>query len=119
MSFESELTLLLNPLFGGNVFWDVTPDGFKGAPFVIIQQIGGRGYWYYDFSMPSHKHARLQLNIYHKGRQEVADLARLVEKTICESEMIAELYGAFSSDYEHALKLNGTRQSFGIWYPSS
>jgi len=117
MSFETDLVNLLNPLVDSLVFWDVTPDGFKGYPFIVLQQVGGRSGWYLESELPSHKHARIQIECYGKGRQAAGDLARLVEKTICESITVSEPYGAFASGYEHALKLNQTRQDFGFWYP--
>jgi hypothetical protein len=118
MSFESTLTDLLEPLVNGNVFWNSTPQGFKyNVPFIILQQIGGKSGWYLESALPSHKHARMQINTNGRRLQDCCDLARLVEKTICESAFVAEPYGAFISGYEEAISLYECRQDFGFWYP--
>lgn len=119
MSFESDIVDLLNPLVDSQVFWTVIPDGYKtDKPFIILQDIGGREAWYVEMKKPDHNHARIQVNAYAKSKQEVSNLARLIGTTICESEMVAEPFGAFAGSYQDALKLHGSRQDFGFWYPN-
>jgi hypothetical protein len=118
MSFEADFIALLNPLVGGKVFFDSTPDGFlPNVDRIIVQQVGGKEAWYVDQSLPSHKHARMQVFVWTTDRLTASPLARLVAKTIAESAFVAEPYGAPASEHQPVLKLFGSRQDFGIWYP--
>lgn len=69
--------------------------------------------------MPSHKHARVQINVWAKSRAQASTIARQVENAICESTIIAEPYGALTASFEELVGLYGTRQDFGIWFPDS
>ena len=116
MSLEKTLSDLLGPLVEGRC----TPDRVDDAsdfPVITYQQAGGRAGWYIDRTMPSHKHARIQINTWARTRGEASALARLVENTFCTSTLVVEPYGAPTSLYEELLDLYGTRQDFGIWFP--
>lgn len=116
--FEADLITLLGPLVANKVFWDTTPDDFVvTTPVIILQQVGGKAGWYIDQTMPSHKHARIQVRVWARRRMDAAPLARLIEKTIAESAFIAEPFGAAIADNQPDMKLYGTHQAFGIWYP--
>lgn len=122
MSFDADLITLLTPIFGDDLFFDTTPDDFdpRGkVKFAIIEQVGGRGYWYVekDAPSPSHKHARVQITVWGARRLEVNEATRQMENAIRDSEMIAENYGAPNTLYNEGLKIRGCRQDFGIWYP--
>lgn len=118
MSIEQTLTLLLEPLCADQVYWDVLPEGYRvTTPVVICQQIGGEAEWYVENAMPSHKNARIQIVVWGLRRSVVNTLARLIEKTICEANLIAKPVGAFVADYDEPTKLFGTRQHFEFWYP--
>lgn len=120
MAVEETLTALLNPLVGNRVYWDATPDGGVDVPdggIIIVQQVGGDADWYVEGAMPSHKNARIQVVCYAKRRVAAGALARLVEKTLCESTLIAQPFGAFQSNFEPDLKIYETLQQFGVWYP--
>lgn len=118
--FEADFQALIAGVVGaGKVFWDEAPSTFVMADKVAyIQQVGGRASWYVDKqSMPDHKHARIMVTIYAKSRAEVAPLARAVENAIALSDFVSEPYGAMVAITEPELKLYGTQQQFGIWYP--
>lgn len=116
MSFEAPLKDLLGPLAGDRVSPDKVPEG-SDFPAITYQQVGGRAGWYVDRSMPSHKHARVQINTWAKTRLEASNLARSIENALCTSTLIVEPYGAPTALYEELLDLYGTRQDFGIWFP--
>lgn len=119
--FEETLSALLQPLVPTvPVYWDTTPDGFvAGDPCIILQKVGGKAAWYVDKTspMPSHKHTRVMVTLWSKSRLVTAPLARLIEKTIAESALIAEPIGAPTDISDSAMKLFGSQQHFGFWYP--
>lgn len=115
MSIEEDLVALLAPIVEGRIYPDESPDN-PVFPLIIYQQIGGKAGWYLENKVPSHKHARIQIDVFSRRRTEANRLARSIEGLICESAFIAEPYGAFTALREEPLKLYGTRQDFGIWY---
>ncbi len=116
MGLESSLATLLGPLADGRATPDVVPEG-SDYPAITFQQIGGRAGWYAESTMPSHKHARVQINTWAKTRLESSTLARAIENAFCTSGLIVEPYGAPTAVFEELLNLYGTRQDFGIWFP--
>lgn len=118
MALEDRLISLLGGLVEGRAYPDVIPD-VPVFPLLIYQQAGGRDGWYVENRLPSHRHARIQFHVWAKARQQANTLALLVEKTLAESGLIVEPYGAFTALYEKAQKLHGTRQDFGIWHNDS
>lgn len=116
MSLESSLKSLLNPLVGSRVYPDVAPDTAT-FPLITYQQVGGEAGWYLEKEIPSHKHARVQVNVWSNSRAEANTLARQLEAAICHSAFVAEPYGALTALYEPEIKKFGTRQDFGIHYP--
>lgn len=116
MSFEDDFRALLVGLVGSRVYPDVPPD-VPTYPFITYQQVGGNALWFSEKEMPSHKHARIQVNVWAKRRAEANSIARAAEAAICASQFAAEPYGALAALYEQSLKIYGTRQDFGCWYP--
>lgn len=114
MSIEKLITDLLSPL--AEVYPDAVAEDAT-FPCISYQQIGGRAGWYMEGAMPSHKHARIQINVWAKTRVEASTLAREIEGAICTSALIAEPYGAATATHEPLVGLYGTRQDFGIWFP--
>lgn len=118
MSIEKTLTDLIGPLCSNQIYWDTLPEGYKvTGPVVIAQQVGGESEWFVENAMPSHMHARIQIVVWSTRRTTSNALARLIEKTLCEAALVGQPYGAFVAIYEEAMKLFGTRQQFGFWYP--
>ncbi len=115
MSFEVDLRALLLTVVP-RVYPDVTPDTVT-FPLITYQQVGGEARAFLEKRLPSHKHARVQVNVWSTSRIEANALARQIEKTLIESSFTVEAYGAFVALYEPAIKKYGTRQDFGIWYP--
>lgn len=116
--FEQDLLELLKPLVAGQVFWDTTPDAYKiEAPCIILTQVGGKAAWFVDQTQPDKKNARVQVGVWARSRLVAAPLARLVEKTIADSTFIAEPFTAAISGSQPDLKIFGTTQDFGFWYP--
>jgi len=116
MTLEETIYALLADLVDDRVTPDVVAEG-SPFPAITYQQIGGRASWYAEGAMPSHKHARLQINVWAKTRLEASEIARQVERRFCTTLKNTEPYGAPNSTYEELLDLYGTRQDFGVWYP--
>lgn len=116
MSFEEDVTALLNPLVAGQVFWDFTPDNYD-YPFILLYQRGGRGYWYVDKTIPSHKNAKLDIEVWAKTKEAAARIIREVESAFAGSTMVVTPLGAFGSMSDPVQKLHGSQQDFSVWYP--
>lgn len=116
MSVESDIYALLGPLVSGECYPRETPDTFA-YPCIVWQIVGGQRGWYVDNSMPSHKHARLQVMCFAKTVLEVDPLSRLIEATFSASAMIVRPYGGFTATNAPKLGIFGNRQDFSIWYP--
>ena len=115
MSLEGDLRALLSDLVSGRVHPDTTPD-VPVFPCITYQQIGGIPLWFSEKSKPSHKNARIQVNVWAKNRIEANAIARDIEDRLMAASLDAEVFGAFVALYEESLKLYGTRQDFGVWY---
>lgn len=115
MSLESDLRDLLSSLVDGRVHPDTSPD-VPVYPFITYQQVGGQALRFTESAKPSHKHARVQFNVWAKTRTEANTIARAIEDRLNLSAMIAETYGAFTALYQESLKNYGTRQDFGVWF---
>lgn len=119
MSLESALTAIVSPIFAGKFNWDVLPDGgTTNVKFCIAQQVGGKEDWYIDKDdEKTHRHARIQFDIWSKTRAEASALAKQLSDAIRAMPHATEAYGAPVFEYQEDLKLYGARQDFGIWYP--
>ena len=115
MSFESDLRTLLADLVAERVYPDVAPD-VPVFPYITYQQVGGNSLWFNEKAKPSHKHARVQFNVWARSRVEANQIARQIENRFITGSFDAEPYGEFVALYESTLKIYGTRQDFGIWY---
>lgn len=113
---EVILKTLLGPLVNGRVSPDSTPDN-PVFPLIVYQQVGGQALAFTEKRLPDHQHARMQIVVWSKSRLEASQLIRAAERAIIESPYPSEAYGAAVSDYNAELKLRGSRQDFGIWFP--
>jgi hypothetical protein len=118
MMFEQALSVLLSSLVGGRIYWTTTPDGYLfNNTMIVLQQVGGKGNQYVNNeSLPTHKHARIQVTVLGPSKLVVAPLARSVEDAILQSSFVAEIYSAQIDLYDPDLKAFGTTQQFGFWY---
>ena len=116
MTLDARLKELLDYLVGGRLYAIATPDT-PLFPLIVYQQVGGQAGWYVEKRMPDHEHARLQIWVWARGIGQAKQISAEVERIICESELIAEPYGAAVDDYQEQSKLYGRRQDFGVWYP--
>lgn len=112
---EVTLKALLGPLVSGRVSPDTTPDN-PVFPLIVYQQVGGQALAFMEKRLPDHQHARIQVVVWSKSRLEARQMIRSVERTLIESTLTTEAYGAAVSDYNAELKLRGFRQDFGIWF---
>lgn len=115
---EERLVELWGALVGGRLYPDTTPD-VPIFPLLVYQQVGGRDGWYVENKLPSHRHARIQLHVWSRSRQEANTLCLSAERLLAESGLIAEPYGALTALYDESQKLYGSRQDFGIWHNDS
>jgi len=123
MSFETDLIAICNPLFNNRVWFDTTPEGMSradmSAPFLLIDQVGGKDAWYVDNTLPDFQNARMQFSIWGDMRLAVADAARVLRTALATASVpgfVVEPLGAVVNDYNDVLKLRGARQDFSIWY---
>ena len=125
MSFETDIIALLNPLFANRVWFDTTPDNYSATQmaageFCLINQTGGDDKWYVDNSLHEFANARLQFTVWGPTRIGVSGKIRELRKLIADSSsatFITLPQGAPVSDYNEVLKLRGSHQTFGFWYP--
>lgn len=123
MSLTEQLNGLLEPLTVGGAWPDVPPDAYgdesaRPALYIVFQIIGGRAIDFTERALPDHDHARVQVYVWGNRRLEVEAAARTVRETLIASTTLkVETYGAPTWLYEEMLKLRGSRQDFGIWYP--
>lgn len=106
---------LLNPLAPGGVYPDVAPPSPAGL-YITYQQVGGTARQYMEKKLPSHRHARIQINVWGTRRTEATAAALEVERVLIESELVSEAMGAFTAVYDQATKYRGTRQDFQFWH---
>ena len=114
MSYENTLLDLIGPLLGQRFYPDVPPDPAT-YPCGVYQQVGGQGLWFSERTMPSHKHARVQITIWADTRQEANQLIRQIEDLTC-TLANAETYGGAICAYEETTKKFRARQDFGLWH---
>ena len=113
---EHDILDLLRPLVDGRAYFDQAPTRVA-APYVVLSQVGGEAFQYVDPSRPSHKHARLQVNVWARDRPSANTLARLIEDAMASSELNCEVNGAMQSLFEPDVSTGyGTRQDFSFWY---
>lgn len=119
--FEETLLNVLTGLVNGQIFWDTWPDAYniKATPsLIVMQKIGGQAGYYVekDNPMPSHRHARVQIETWGHDRLVVAPLARAVELAVGQCQLISQVNGAAVDLHVPELKLFGARQIFSFWY---
>ncbi|MBD9583589.1 DUF3168 domain-containing protein [Delftia sp. DLF01] len=114
-TLNERIVQLLGPLVGGRIYPDLAPD-HAGKPYITYEQTGGRARQYLEKRLPDHRHARIQINVWDDRRTQATAIALQVEKVLIESELVSEALGAFSSVYDQATKLRGTRQDFYFWH---
>ena len=115
MTLEAKIFTTLGPLVANRVYPDTTPDNAK-FPCITYQQVGGRDYNYVDGSLPDNEHARIQLNVHGTVRSDVKAIA-LSAKALMAGQLLAEVMGSLTTDYDDIPKLYSTRQDFGCWFP--
>lgn len=114
-TIEQEIYLRLKSLVSNRVYPDVPPDNMQ-LPFILYQQVGGESEQYIDNMLPDARHSRIQINVWSETRAEANTIAREIEKTLVESDLVCEAYGGLTAIYDDDAKLYGTRQDFGFWY---
>lgn len=116
MSVEADIRATFANLVDGRLYPDTAPD-VPVFPYITYQQVGGNSRWFTEKAKPSHKHARLQFNVWARTRDAANRIARQIEDRFMTGPFDAEPYGEFVALYEEKLKLYGTRQDFGVWFP--
>lgn len=115
MSLEADLKAAFADLVGGRMYPDTAPD-VVAFPCLTYQQVGGNSLWFQEKAKPSHKHARLQFNVWSRSRAEANQIARQIEDRFMTGTFDAEPFGELVALYEDKLKLYGARQDFGVHY---
>lgn len=99
------------------VYRDLAPPDVVDLPRVTFQQVGGRALNFIDGGKPSKKNARIQINSWHRRRDEAMALARLIEDAMrAEVSLGTTVIGAPIAIYEPDTRLYGAMQDFSVWY---
>lgn len=109
------LVSLLGPLAVGGIHADTAPMGVK-YPFITYQQVGGQAVNFLDPTVPDKKHARIQINVWSKSRQESTTLIRQIEDLLRSPPANGYVEGASVSQYNFDAGLYGSRQDFSFWF---
>ena len=117
MSVETDIFAALGPLVSNRVYPDTAPS-IVTKPYITYQQVGGRSVSFLESAVPSRRNGRFQINVWGVSRAEVSVLARTVSDTMVTiTTLRATPLGEPVADYVDMVKLYGTSQDFGIWFP--
>ena len=117
MSLETSLYSALKGLVANRVYRDVAPQKITTLPRITFQQVGGSSVNFIDGGVPSKKNARVQVNVWHRSRDEAVQLAREVEDTLRGvTALHTTVLGAPVAIYEEETELYGTMQDFSFWF---
>lgn len=114
MSLETDITSALSGIPGIRVHADVTADK-PTFPCVVYQQVGGDVLNPLECVVPDMEHARVQIWIWAKKRDQASEISRQVRVALVET-LKAYAYSAPVSNYDDVLKLYGARCDYGIWF---
>jgi hypothetical protein len=81
LSLESDLFDALKGLVGNRVYPDIAPQAVA-RPYIVYQQVGGRGVNFVDPTVPSKKNARIQVAAWADTRAAASALGRQIEDTL-------------------------------------
>lgn len=117
MSFEGDLTVLLQTATGAVVHWDTTPEAFVPPDvFIICQQVGGKTAQYVDGAPRKNRNARIQVSVYAKRATARNAVALLVEDAMLGSTLVSEVFGGAIHGFERGIGCYESVQQFGVWY---
>lgn len=113
---------ILNSLVGARVWQLATPDNLPRSsggnilPFILWHRVGGMDSEYIDQTMPSHRHARIQVQSCAPG----AIVADILHEQVCQV-LLASAYtvgvlGSPVGAYDADRKLHAPWQQFSIWF---
>ena len=115
-TLEQNIYARISPLCP-RVYPDVAPIGAT-QPYVTWQQVGGTSDVLLNNTLPSKRHAEVQVNVWGATRQAVNDLMLSIESALVTSptsEFCASPTGAFVADYDIDNMIFGAHQDFTIW----
>jgi hypothetical protein len=115
VSLESDLVAALDPLAGGRVFADAAPLDTP-RPYITYQQVGGEAVNFLGTEIPSQKHARVQVNVWHDTRAGANTLMKQVEDVIRAAPLLGVVEGALIAQYEQVSTARGAVQDFSFWH---
>lgn len=116
MSLETDLTAVLLALCP-RVFPDVAPFGTQ-QPYVTWQQIGGPALTFVEGTLPDHRGALIQVNVWDDRRIDANALALQIEAAlVAATQFQAQSSSAFSASFDDDSDARGTLQDFEIWAP--
>lgn len=119
------ITTILNPVFGGRVYDKATPDNLVregGSPtgrildFVVWHKSGGQDTEFVDQTMPTKRHARIQLTVFSPSSIAAERALTAARDALLNSGYTVGVYGSPVGTYDTARKLQGEFQQFSIWY---
>ena len=113
---EQQVRDLLLPTVSGGVFFDAADIGTP-APFIVVNEIGGRGINFLESTQPSKRQITFEINVFATSRLEAATISRQIE-VLLRTQLKAYVEAESVSGYDESTNLSGTRQDFSIWFDS-
>lgn len=112
---EPTLTTTLGAFVGGRVYPDTAPANTP-LPYCTYQQVGGRPVSFLEGQPASQRHARIQINVWSKTRQEAMTIIRQIEDAMVKSPLLGVIEGGAVAMLDPATNLRGAMQDFSFWF---
>ncbi|OZI36288.1 hypothetical protein CEG14_14850 [Bordetella genomosp. 1] len=115
---EAKIIAALGPLVNDRVYPD-TATADTPLPFITFQRAGGAPLVYVDGTLPDKANARMQINVWGKGRAEVSRVMAAVEEALCSAPAFGLPLGGPIDRSDELTGFKGAQQDFSIWYERS
>lgn len=114
MSIETLLLAAITPLCS-RCYPDFAAPA-TATPFVTYQQVGGSVLNELQDTPPSHRNARIQVNVWADTRQVANELMRSIETALRASPLHGRPVGALIARFDDLVPLRGAQQDFTFWH---
>jgi hypothetical protein len=115
MAIETSLYTALNSIVSGRFYPDAAPQG-TAMPYATYAQVGGKAIQFIEPTVPSKKHARIQINVWAETRLQAMTLIRQFEDAVIVSPLFGVIEGAAVALYDEETEHRGAMQDFSFLY---
>lgn len=116
MTIEELVRQALGNLAGGRIFPDFAPPNTE-LPLITYQVVGGRPINFQTGEKPGLTNARVQINVWAKGRIEASALGAQVEDAMREAVALQpEVLTGRAATFDEDTQYRGTMQDFSLHY---